>query len=245
MSKTLLAILGFLVALPTVGLAGPLITICGKRACDPSLLPIINPIPITPNSIQNVQPKGSSGETDYAFINLTGTILDNFAFDMTINKGLDETLGAPTVAKTFTCDQPSDYFLNCSVTYNDFTGLLVYQYSGVNPPDGDPLDTEVGQQEGIPSCPVLPGPTKITYPVATAACEALGGLGIFTIAVEGWTSSDSVGGVQLYSGLPKFTNAFNVPEPSAALILLTELLLLAGTLVVFGRRLKWKRRFDL
>jgi hypothetical protein len=244
MPKSLLVILGFLVALPTVGLAGTLISICGKKACDPNPAQIVNPIPITPSSIQTVQPTGNAQETDYAFINLTGTVLDNFVFDVQINPGLDETpIAAKLLTTIFPCPAGSnDYFLHCSVTYNDTTGVLAYSYFGVNPPEtglagiADSVANEVGEQEGIPACTL-----------GLWVCQNLeGGRGIFTIGLTGWTKDLSAGDpTTIYSGLPKFTSAFNVPEPSAALILLTELLLLAGVLTAFGRRLNWKRRFDL
>jgi hypothetical protein len=233
-----LSLIGLLLAFSAISVAqDPRILICGSSCDPPTVIPIYNEA-----SIQALQPNGS-GQVDDTFVNLTGTIIDNFAFDMTVNTGLVESLASvhETVQQAFTCGDLLGFFMNCTVTYNDATGNLLYQYSGVNPPETglagilDSVDNEVNEQEGIPPC-------TLGYLV----CEYLeNGRGIFTIELDGWTSSASFDGVSLYKGnAPVFTNSFNVPEPSAVLIFLTEMLLFVAVLAIFGRRLHLKR-FDL
>ena len=238
LSKNLLLVV-LLIALSGISFAqDPKILICGSSCDPPNVIPIINEA-----SIQALQPNGN-GQVDDTFINETGIIIDEFAFDMTVNKGLVESLAAvnETVQEAFTCGDLLGFFMNCSVTYNDSTGDLLYHYYGVNPPETglagflDSFTNEVGEQEGIPPC-------TLGY----WTCENLeGGRGIFTIELDGWVDNANIQGVNLYGSTPPtFSNSFNVPEPSAVLIFLTEMGLLVGALALFRRRLNWKQHFDL
>lgn len=155
------------------------------------------PIPIT-SGINNVGPTGTTPVT-FDFINNTSLIIQ-FEFQTTINPGLTQQ----QISDNFSCSNPAGYFLMCSIGYDSSNGDLTYTFSDTLPPDGDEngSDSEIGQFEGIPTN------------------------GLFHITLNGWTSgATGTGGVQLYSGLPEFTNSFEtaVPEPSAAFLLLTGL----------------------
>ena len=214
-------------ALPIAGSAAE-IHLC--TTCDP--LPI--PITVTNGALNDVQASDTTeGGLTLEFINLTGSIMDNLVFGTTINTGLNTA--QLEADNDFTCAVDTGLFMNCAVAYDPTTGALTYDYYGVNPPSI--LDTPgfvilediIGQGFGDTGIP---------------------NLGVFEVQLTGWTAdlTDPVTGQQLYSGpngFPTFQNSYNVPEPSAALILLTELLLLGGVLAVLGRKLKWKQRFDL
>jgi hypothetical protein len=218
---------GLVAALPIAASAAKIV-MCST--CDPT--PII--LTQTNGALNDLQPDGAQTVTD-EFVNETGTLLDDIVYTTTINKGLDPTMLAND--GDFTCDAPNGFYLNCAVGYDPISGVLTYDYFGVNPPDWQDL------------------------PVVVIFEDLIGGgfgdtgipnLGVFEIQLQGWTDSltdntDPSNPVQLYNGRPTLGGAFNVPVPeaSAALILLTELLLLAGVLALFGRRLKWNRHFDL
>jgi hypothetical protein len=218
----LLALCGLVAALPSGAFAAKII-VCST--CDPV------PILLTQESqLDEVQPSATNSDVVVEYLNLTGTLIDDLVFSTQINAGLsDATLEAD---KAFTCDAPDGYFLSCAVTYNQ-NGTLTYYYYGVNPPDYQDLPGVVifedilGQGFGNTGIPEL---------------------GLFSIELSGWTPSLTINGTQFYSGEPTMSNAYNapvnVPEASAVLILLTELLLLAGVLYLFRRRLNWKR-FEL
>jgi hypothetical protein len=175
-----------------------------------------------------------NGGLTLEFVNLTGTIMDNLVFGTTITAGLTSTQQAALVADNdFTCSPGTGLFLNCMVAYDPTTGALDFDYYGVNPPSylDSPafviLEDIIGQGFGDTGIP---------------------NLGTFTVQLADWVpnfTDSKVSSQPLYSGFPTFVNGYNVPEPSAALILLTELLLLGGFFVLFGRKLKWKHRFDL
>jgi hypothetical protein len=222
-------------ALPIAGSAAE-IHLC--TTCDP--LPI--PITVTNNALDEVQASDTSGGgLTLEFINLTGSIMDDLVFGTTITAGLDATQQAALVADgDFTCAVDTGLFLNCAVTYTPSTGALDFDYYGVNPPSilDSPgvviLEDVLGQGFGDTGIP---------------------NLGVFEVQLSNWEpnfTDTNVSPNPLYTGpngFGSFQNAYNapvnVPEPSAALILLTELLLLGGVLAAFGRKLKWKQRFDL
>ncbi len=232
-------------ALPIAASAAKLV-MCST--CDPTPIPLT----LTNGALNDLQPDGTASVTD-EFLNLTGTILDDIVYTTTINAGLDPTVLASD--KDFTCVAPNGFYLNCAVTYDKQNGALTYYYYGVNPPDWQDLPVVVIFEDlvgggfgntGIPN------------------------LGLFEIQLQDWTdnltdSNPNVGdGGLLYgcdlnnpspnncpnpTGLPTLSGTFNapvnVPEASAVLILLTELLLLAGVVALLGRRLKWNQHFDL
>jgi hypothetical protein len=232
-----------LAALPIAGSAAE-IHLC-TTGCDPTLTPIT----LSDDTLDEVSAADAvDGTQTLEFINLTGSIMDNLVFETTINQGLSTaTLSADG---DFTCALDTGLFLNCEVAYDPGTGALVYDYYDVNAPNI--LDTPgfviledfLGQGFGDTGIP---------------------NLGVFEVQLTGWTAdltdpnlaapTNPTG--QLYGNPPGFSNnGYNVtnpigsgfvalPEPSAALILLTELLLLAGVLAVFRRKLNWKQRFDL
>jgi hypothetical protein len=209
--------------------------------CDP--LPI--PITVTNGALNDVQASDTTdGGLTLEFINLTGSIMDNLEFGTTIAalENLNSSQQA-ALASDFTCDVDTGLFLNCAVMYDPTTGALVYDYYGVNPPSilDTPgfviLEDYLGQGFGDTGIP---------------------NLGVFEVQLSGWMPNfidpNVAPGVYLYggpnctdcvNGFAPMQNSYNVPEPSAALILLTELLLLGGVLAAFGRKLKWKQRFDL
>lgn len=242
----ILLVCGLVAAFP-IAASSAKIVIC--NTCDPV------PMPITPTSdpLNNLQPNGSDTVTD-EFLNLTGSILDDLSFSTTINAGLNPTVLAAD--GDFTCDAPNGFYLNCAVTYDQASGALTTYYFGVNPPDWHDLPVVVIFED------IVGGGFGNT---------GIPNLGVFSVELSGWTANltdtTNPGGVGddgvLYgcypgqttpctntTGLPtSFVNSYNVPvnlpEPSAALILLTETFLLAGVLALFGRRLKWNRHFDL
>ena len=233
-----LVVCGLFTALPIAASAARII-VCST--CDPV------PVLLTQESqLNDVQPSDTdaNGDQTVEYLNLTGSLINDLVFTTTINSGLSVSM--LSADGDFTCVAPDGYFLNCLVSYNPGDGLLTYDYFGVNPPNYQDLPGFVIYEDlvgggfgntGIPE------------------------LGLFSIELTGWTSgltdtTNPNNPVQLYGGEPTLTNAFNapdsippgsiaLPEPSAALILLTELLLLAGALALFGRRLNWKKRFDL
>jgi hypothetical protein len=228
----LLALCGLVTALPS-GASASKIIVC--NTCDP--LPVI--LTDTNGALSQVQPGAAdaSGDLTVEYLNLTGSIIDDLVFSTQINKGLS----ASTLANDgdFQCVAPDGFFLQCSVDYDSTTGQLTYAYYDVNPPNvydtpgvviWDDLTNQGSDDTGIPN------------------------LGLFEIQLSGWTTSPTDSNLitpqnptgQIYSGRPTLSNTFNVPVPeaSAVLILLTELLLLAGVLYLFRRRLNWKR-FEL
>jgi hypothetical protein len=172
-----------------------------------------DPLNVT-TGLNQVQSDGSAF-VSYDFVNDTA-LLTSFLFETMVNKNLDPWLATHVF---FGCDEPSGYFLDCSVNYDPSTGHLAILFSGTLPPDGDEgpgQDSEIGEHEGIPTG------------------------GTFHISLLGWIDG-GYGGL-LYQERPTFTNSFTtVPEPSSVLSLLSELTLLAG--IVFLSRRGWKRRF--
>ena len=235
----ILLVCSLVAALPIAASAAKII-LCST--CDPL------PIPITPtnNALDQVDASATTdGNLDLEFVNLTGSIMDDLVFGTTINTGLSTAL--LSADGDFTCDPGTGLFLSCMVTYDPTTGALNYYYYGVNPPNI--LDTPgfviiediIGQGFGDTGIP---------------------NLGTFTVEMSGWNpdlTDPNIG--QLYGNAndpfpTTFQNSYNAPdtippgsvalsEPPAALILLTELLLLAGVLALLGRRLSWKLRFNL
>jgi hypothetical protein len=208
--------------------------------CDPTLTPIT----ATNGALNDVQAYDTTGGgLTLEFINLTGSIMDNLEFGTTIAAlgSLDPTQEA-ALASDFTCAVDTGLFLNCAVLYDPTTGALDFDYYGVNPPNilDTPgfviLEDYLGQGFGDTGIP---------------------NLGVFEVQLSDWMPNfidTNVSPTYLYggpdctncvNGFAPMQNSYNVPEPSAALILLTELLLLGGVLAVFGRKLKWKQRFDL
>ena len=217
--KTWPVLFAFLIVLPAV-------TLAQSVPHDPQILIDTGGDPMNiSTSINQVQPStdcpivGDQIQCAYDFINDT-SLLTSFTFETIINKGLS----AETVSSSFSCLEPSGYFLNCSVTYNSDTGDLKYFFSGVLPADGDEtpgtgFDPEIGEHEGIPTG------------------------GVFHITLIGWTTNAGDG--TLYSGLPTLSNSFTtVPEPSSVLSILTELGLLAGVVIFSRNRWNLKRRFN-
>jgi hypothetical protein len=157
-------------------------------------------IPIS-TGINQAQPCGSA-PCIFDFFNDTGGILISFTFETMINPGLSSAAAA-----SFTCADPSGFFLSCSSHY-DPSGDLKYMFTGVLPEDqNETSGPDLGEHEGIP-----PGAD-------------------FIIEYEGWVRNQTVGNEQLYQGLPTMTNTFATtatPEPSAALTFATGLLLLAA-----------------
>ncbi len=169
----------------------------------------------------SVQPQGISGTTCYIITNNSGGIISSLDFGMTINTGLEsiDGLNVTGAGGIFSIQQldTSGYFKHTSLTYNDTTGDLGFEFFGVNKADGDehcPGDCEINEQEGIP-----PG-------------------GIFTLELTGWVSGLSVNDpVQVYPGLPDVTSTFTTtPEPSTWLVLMIGFLAIAGVVELRRRR---------
>jgi hypothetical protein len=222
-------------ALPIAGSAAE-VHLCST--CDP--LPI--PITLTNGALNDVQASDTTGGgLTLEFINLTGSIMDNLEFGTTIAAlGTLTSSQQAALASDFTCAVDTGLFLNCAVMYDPTTGALDFDYYGVNPPNI--LDTPgfviledfLGQGFGDTGIP---------------------NLGVFEVQLSNWMPNfidTNVSPGYLYggpnctncvNGFAPMQNGFNVPEPSAVLILLTELSLLVGILYLFRRRLNWKR-FD-
>jgi hypothetical protein len=166
-------------------------------------------------------PNQTTGGGILDLFNDTGQTLTRFALTTFINTGL--TL-APN---TFVCSTgPSPFFLNCSITYDPSTGSLTTLWSGVNPPDNDPNDAEIGEQEGIP--PLLPGCDAQN--ADTPACAGQGHFAIsfndefsFTGNTGGWSPTVNPG---LFSTAPTFQLV--TPEPSGVVLIATALIAIAG-----------------
>lgn len=231
---------GLVAALPVAASAAKIV-LCSS--CDP--LPI--PITLTNNALDQVQPSSTTdGGLALEFVNLTGTIMDDLVFGTTITAGLSTTQQAALVADgDFTCDPGTGLFLSCAVTYAPSTGALTFNYYNVNPPSY--LDS--------------PGVVILEDFIGNGFGDTgIPNLGVFTVQLSNWmpdfidtaVSSDPLYGgpncTNCINGFAPFQDAYNapltVPEPSAALILLTELLLVAGAITLFGRKLKWNKRFD-
>lgn len=173
---------------------------------------------------QDVQPDGFSGTTCFIVTNNTSGIVNSLDFDMTINAGLvtPDDLNVVGPGGIFSISQigGAGYFLHESLTYNNGSGNLNFDFFGVKPPDGDescgfsysPKNCEINEQEGIP-----PG-------------------GIFTIELTGWVSNYSVSDpIQVYGNLPNYSTSFTeTPEPSTFFALAVGFLVIAA--VVESRR---------
>jgi MYXO-CTERM domain-containing protein len=152
------------------------------------------PIPIS-TGINEVQSNGTLLQT-FDFINDTNAVITGFEFQTTVVPGFPTSL--------LNC--ASGYFLHCTVDYNSKTGSILFDFYGVNPPDGDEvasIDTEAGEKEGIPLD------------------------GVFHITLGGWNF--------LYNAdhpIMPFVDSFTVatPEPSSLGFMAAGLLLLAGAL---------------
>jgi len=220
--RTLL-VMAVLAAFPSLGFATRIIIGGG----DPGAQPI--------QDVNNVQPgclasEGGNplGDTcTYYFENTAGSIVDSFTFETQISLSdyVNNFTGPgngclPTNSQGF---DPNGYFQNCMVSdipINSQEVTLVYSFSGVFPPDGDELPQDFPGNDG-----------------EIGQYEGIPPDGIFPITLEGWTGD--------LSSVTINTTYTVAPEPSAALILLTEFLLLAGFLALLGRRLQWNRHFDL
>lgn len=218
MLKTFLVV-GFLAALPVIGLA--------QDSNDPHIGVTedgLGPLPVS-EDLGVVQPDSTAcidngGDCSFIFYNNTPGIIDAFTFDTSFTPTAN--FSPPTSAEApldYTCVNPNGYgyFLSCSATLTEVNGVdyLDYSFYGVDPTSlGNPYanGNPTGNPEGI-----APGD-------------------VFYVTLDGWTNG--------FQNLT-LTNTFSVPEASSVLILLTELLLFAGVVALFGRRLRWTRRFDL
>jgi hypothetical protein len=164
-----------------------------------------------------VQPSSTNSSPFFDFINDTGRVVTSLTFNMTVNAGLTDA----EVHSGFSCPAQG-YFLSCVLFYNMENGALQYNFSGVNPADGDenyPVDhdTENGQNEGIP----------------------IGG--DFKVTLQGWSLGATAGdNAPLFGAtLPSFENGFTVtPEPSQLVLLAVECLLLISIAGIIRRRSK-------
>ncbi len=213
-----LLLVGVLAALPTVGFATKVII---KGGDPPPTLPI--------QDVNFVQPDCSNGmqsgpNCTYYFQDTTTSIVDSFTFEAAITVSEESDFSCSPTIKTGPDKgyDPNGYFKNCSVSFDSIPDSsnveLVYTYSGVNPPDGD-------------EAPGNPNGGEI------GEYEGIPPDGVFTIELEGWSGP--------LESLSLSTTYVLAPEPSAAIILLTELLLGGCILALLGRKLNWKHRFNL
>jgi hypothetical protein len=171
--------------------------------------------------INVVQPDGTD-PLHFSFVNNLDGIVTSLTFNTMVNAGLTD----PEWMSGFSCPQPLGYFLSCAVNYTSLTGALQYQFSGVNPSDGDenfPIDhdNEFDQFEGIP----------------------IGG--DFTITLNGWIKGATApsDGKALYANLPMFDNSFTAtPEPSMVLLVAMLGILLVSIAGFVRRRENRKER---
>jgi hypothetical protein len=209
--KYLLIAAGCLLAVPGLMVADDLDPFVDVVGGDPTQ--VIDLGGIT-TGLVNVQPDNNAGTTEYQLFNDTGEIVTGLKIDTTIATGLNVTM----VENLFftTSQLGAGYFEHHTVTYNPTSGDLLFNFFGVEPPDGDELcpqeDCEINEQEGIP-----PG-------------------GIFTIRLGGWTDNAMFGRTQLYTGRPTFTDTDTLtPEPAMFVVTGIGLLLAVGV-VQFRRR---------
>ncbi|HEY1337571.1 MAG TPA: hypothetical protein VGF59_08675 [Bryobacteraceae bacterium] len=215
--KTILATLGFLAFSPVAAMA----------AGDPTILiDLGGDSPAFTTGFGNVQPVSATncdgfGNCDYDFFNDTGLITE-LKFEMDINAGLNPAL----VADNFPCagasHDPALFFGNCTVTYNQSSGHLTFDFLATEPPDGDETPPNVDanepfEDEGIPTGQH------------------------FVIHLQGWAANltDTVDhtNTPIYSGTPTFTNSFvAMPEPAAPLLLGLDLLFVSGIVAVIRRK---------
>ena len=173
----------------------------------------------------------------FGFYNDTGAIISQLNIRTTILTGLSQSI----IDAAFTCEQPTSFFLNCSIAYQPATGVLTVSFFGVNPPDGDefetpysPADNEHNEQQGIP--PIL---AHCTLTPDIPGCNDVGHF-VITLNDGFATVGDPHGGwsfdrnPELFSSDgPSFSVAAIVtetPEPSAMI------LLGSGVAAVFLRR---------
>jgi len=157
----------------------------------------------------------NDGNCSFVFLNDTGDLITDFEFDTS-----PFSFDNPNVPNdgpgdySYTCS--SGYFLDCTATLNSLgDGMYDLDFSFYGV---DPYDGNGYSSENPSGLPegISPGDT-------------------FYISLDGWNGDFQ--GVTL-------TNSYSVPEPSVALIFLTELLLVAGVLALCRRKLNWKRHFD-
>lgn len=98
-------------------------------------------------------PNASDQAQAFDYINNLNGIVTSFTLTTDV---------APNFTGPLTCQEPSSYFKDCSVSYvtetigSSMVGVLTYKFFGVNPPDGDERcsnsnpSCEAGEQEGIP-----------------------------------------------------------------------------------------------
>jgi len=188
---------------------------------DPDMAMDAGSFSIPLSQFMGFTPNQTTGGGILDLFNDTGQTLTQFGLTTVIKTGL--TL-APT---TFQCSiGPNPFFLNCAITYDPSTGSLTTLFSGVNPDDNDPLDAEIGEQEGIPA--LLPGCN--TQNGDTPACAGQGHFAIsfnneflFSGDIGGWSPSINPG---LFSTAPTFQLA--TPEPSGIVLIATALVVIAG-----------------
>jgi hypothetical protein len=166
----------------------------------------------------NIQPNGNFTTVFDNFKNDTGGIVTSLTFTMTIAKGLT----SDQISSGFSCPSPMvKYFLSCATPYDAGSGLLQYEFFGVNPADGDDNASDPPtEQEGIP----------------------VGG--DFKITLVGWTAGATVGdnNTPLFDQSSfHFNNTFTAtPEPSQIVLLVVASLLLVSIAGIIRRREKRK-----
>jgi hypothetical protein len=149
----------------------------------------------------------------FGYFNDTGHIITELIIHTTILPGLSQNI----IDAAFACQEPTAFFLHCSIGYQPLDGLLTISFFGVNPPDGD----NINEQEGIP-----PIPPNCTNP-ESGAC---GNVGHFVITLnDGFATTGEPQGGWSFDRNPELFNAggpsFNVaaivesPEPSALVLL--------------------------
>ena len=169
--------------------------------------------------------------------NDTGAIITALFLHTVINTGLTTA----DITSSFNCNSgtANPFFLNCGFDYVSSTGSLTISFYGVNPPDGDEftgIDTEIGQQEGIP-----PLPARCLLNPDNLDCNAVGHFAfVFNNNFlpsgsegNGWTTdttSTANPGTPLFNGAPMFDppQFSTSPEPGTLLLLCGGVFALAG-----------------
>jgi hypothetical protein len=157
----------------------------------------------------------------FQFRNDNAFTITELLFETTIQAGLEDFSGSCTTG---------GFFEHCMDSYNSANGDLQIEFFGVvttsNDDVGNPCDPELGEMEGIPSDNGCPFPTgHFAINLNTGNSQTDGGL---------WNTV-TPGNQPLTFSVDKINNR-TVPEPSAATLVGTGLLLI-GT---FARR--WARR---
>jgi hypothetical protein len=231
-TKRLIIACAFLAAVPFAASASKLISCV---TCDPPPTVLMS---LDGTGLLDVEITSSADAFSYE--NDTGEVISSLEFDGFIAKGLTpdttivngsvtEGVADNTIFQNFTCDQTvTEFFQNCTITYDSITGELSYLFNGIETPPASTSPSVLnfgdwqGNDWGIPSC--------TEFAADPAQCYDPSGLdyhrGFFTLAFNNFdTNPDYIGGSD--GPPPNFMGSYTVatPEPSYVVLLVSGLFL--------------------